>query len=507
MDRSHRYHLKGVLLVVMLGTSTASPPSVSVHLDSDPNPLLGNSVVIECEADDFDGNDVVFKWTFRNMQIENMSSRGKYMEELDSYYSHLTIHDIGHADLGQYECFASSSANGQLSDKYNLNFDFNPSLYMSKRQAKIGDDVTMVCRHNPNQGDWKFENRRGNVISSAEYFKRFVNHVTSFVAPVYMKNITLHNVTLEQSGNYICFNTRGQPKEDTTTLEVNGMTINCHSQNNEDMILTEGVDDTIVCTVQANPAIERDADVGLWWSPTVGSAEFEKIPNDVCNVGMEPGPPLTTWTLTIDVKGKYVYRLINKRIKIQIKDQYVYINIQIQQPCQPPCGPNMKCDMKGQCSCTPGYRLNPVGIGTGCVPEENEQPCQPPCWPNMKCDMKKQCSCTPGFRPNPVGIGTGCIPEGNDITTTEIAYAKPQIAAIAGGVTAGVITMVVCVVVFCVLRNQYSCAFKVTRKEGSRSRPTVPFDENPGYNAAVRSETNTPFYDELKVPVYHNTIV
>ncbi|WAR05143.1 hypothetical protein MAR_020512, partial [Mya arenaria] len=51
-------------------------------------------------------------------------------------------------------------------------------------------------------------------------------------------------------------------------------------------------------------------------------------------------------------------------------------------------------------------------------------------------------------------------------TLTEIAYDKPQIAAIAGGVTAGVITMVLIVVVFCVLRNQYSCAFKVTRKEG-----------------------------------------
>ncbi|WAR05110.1 hypothetical protein MAR_020479, partial [Mya arenaria] len=250
MDRSHRYHWKGVLLAILLGTSTASPPSVSVYLDSDRNPELGDSVVLECEADDFEGYDVVFKWRFRNMQIGNMSSRGKYMEELDSYYSHLTIHDIGHADLGQYECFASSSANGQLSDKYYLDFDFSPALYMSKRQINIGDD-----------GDWKFEDKRGIIISSAEFVKRFVNHVTSLFAPEYMKNVTLQNVTLEQSGNYICFNTRGQQKEAKTALDVLGMTINCHSQNNQDMILTEGVDDTVVCTVQANPAIERNGDV------------------------------------------------------------------------------------------------------------------------------------------------------------------------------------------------------------------------------------------------------
>ncbi|WAR05150.1 HMCN1-like protein [Mya arenaria] len=43
----------------------------------------------------------------------------------------------------------------------------------------------------------------------------------------------------------------------------------------------------------------------------------------------------------------------------------------------------------------------------------------------------------------------------------EVADAKPHIAAIAGGVTAGVITMVAIVVVFCLLRK------------GSRSRPTV----------------------------------
>ncbi|XP_052804877.1 proto-oncogene tyrosine-protein kinase receptor Ret-like isoform X2 [Mya arenaria] len=372
MDRSHRYHLKGVLLIVLLGTSTASSPSVSVNLDSDRNPELGDSVVLECEADDFKGYDAVFTWIFKDVQIGNMSSGGKYMEDLKSGYSHLTIHDIGHADLGQYECDVRSSAYGKLSGNYNLDFDFSPALYMSERQVKIGDAVTMLCRHNPNQGDWKFEDRRENVLSSAEYIQRFVNHVTSLGAPEYMKNITLHNVTLEQSGNYICFNKNGQPKEDKTSLDVLGMTIICHSQNNQDMILTEGVDDTVVCTVQANPAIERDADVGLWWSPTVGSVKFEKIPNDVCSVGMEPGPPLTSWTLTIDINGKYVYRLINKRIKIQIKDQYVYINMQIQQRCQPPCGLNMKCDMKGQCSCTPGFRPNPVGIGTGCVLEGNE---------------------------------------------------------------------------------------------------------------------------------------
>ncbi|WAR05046.1 CONT-like protein, partial [Mya arenaria] len=91
-------------------------------------------------------------------------------------------------------------------------------------------------------------------------------------------------------------------------------------------------------------------------------------------------------------------------------------------------------------------------------------------------------------------------------TLKEVANAKPQIAAIAGGVTAWVITMVAIVVVFCVLRNQYSvsCAFKVTRKEDSRSRPTVPFAEIPGDNDATTYETvsaknNTPLYDVLSV--------
>ncbi|XP_052807125.1 proto-oncogene tyrosine-protein kinase receptor Ret-like isoform X2 [Mya arenaria] len=371
MDRNHRYHLKGVLLVVLLGTSTASPPSVSVHRENDDtNPQLGDNVVLECEADDFDEKDVVFKWTFRNMQIGNMSSRGKYMEELDSYYSHLTIHDIGHADLGQYECFASSSANGQLSDKFNLDFDFSPALNMSKRQVNIGDDVTMSCRHNLNQGDWKFEDKRGIIISSAEYIQRFVNHVTSLGAPEYMKNIALKNVTLGQSGNYSCFNKNGQGKEAKTALDVLGMEINCDISQGV-MVFTEGIDAKIVCTVHANPEIEGDPGVSLTWRSSVDDGSFDNIPSDVCSVGMKPGLPLT-WTLTIDIKGKYVYRLDNKRIKIQIKDQYVYINIQIQKPCQQSCGPNTKCDMKGQCSCTPGFRPSPVGIGTGCVPEGNE---------------------------------------------------------------------------------------------------------------------------------------
>ncbi|WAR05145.1 CNTN5-like protein [Mya arenaria] len=91
-------------------------------------------------------------------------------------------------------------------------------------------------------------------------------------------------------------------------------------------------------------------------------------------------------------------------------------------------------------------------------------------------------------------------------TLTDIDHAKPQIAAIAGGVTAGVITMIVIVVGFCVLRKKYSvsCAFKVTRKEGSRSRPTVPFAEIPGDNDTITYETvsaknNTPVYDVLSV--------
>ncbi|XP_052803399.1 hemicentin-1-like isoform X2 [Mya arenaria] len=89
-------------------------------------------------------------------------------------------------------------------------------------------------------------------------------------------------------------------------------------------------------------------------------------------------------------------------------------------------------------------------------------------------------------------------------TLKEVAHAESHVAVIAGGVTAGVITMVVIVVVFCVLRNQYSCAFKVTRKEDSRSRPTVPFAEITGDNDAVTYETvsaknNTPVYDDLGV--------
>ncbi|XP_052804452.1 hemicentin-1-like isoform X2 [Mya arenaria] len=91
-------------------------------------------------------------------------------------------------------------------------------------------------------------------------------------------------------------------------------------------------------------------------------------------------------------------------------------------------------------------------------------------------------------------------------TLKEVADAKPQVAAIAGGVTVVVITMVVIVVVFCIIRNHYSvsCAFKVTRKEGSRSRPTVPFAEISGDNDAVTYETvsaknNTPVYDILSV--------
>ncbi|WAR05003.1 HMCN1-like protein, partial [Mya arenaria] len=81
----------------------------------------------------------------------------------------------------------------------------------------------------------------------------------------------------------------------------------------------------------------------------------------------------------------------------------------------------------------------------------------------------------------------------------EVADAKPHIAAIAGGVTAGVITMVAIVVVFCLLRK------------GSRSRPTVPVAEIPGHSAAVTYETlsaknNTPVYDALEDAVYQNTM-
>ncbi|XP_052804448.1 hemicentin-1-like isoform X3 [Mya arenaria] len=89
-------------------------------------------------------------------------------------------------------------------------------------------------------------------------------------------------------------------------------------------------------------------------------------------------------------------------------------------------------------------------------------------------------------------------------TLKEVAPIESRGAVIAGVLITGFITMVVIVVVFCFLRNKYSCAFKVTRKEGSRSRPTVPFAEIPGDNDAVTYETvseknNTPVYDVLSV--------
>ncbi|WAR05109.1 CONT-like protein, partial [Mya arenaria] len=89
-------------------------------------------------------------------------------------------------------------------------------------------------------------------------------------------------------------------------------------------------------------------------------------------------------------------------------------------------------------------------------------------------------------------------------TLKEVAPIESRGAVIAGVVITGFITMVVIVVVFCFLRNKYSCAFKVTRKEDSRSRPTVPFAEIPGDNDAITYETvsaknNTPVYDVLSV--------
>ncbi|XP_052806858.1 uncharacterized protein LOC128236075 isoform X3 [Mya arenaria] len=94
---------------------------------------------------------------------------------------------------------------------------------------------------------------------------------------------------------------------------------------------------------------------------------------------------------------------------------------------------------------------------------------------------------------------------------SEVSHLKPQTTKIAGGVTAGIITILGIVVVICVIRRKYSisCAFKFTRKEVSSSRQTAPDDcrngtENPGYNAAVTYEevsmtNDKTVYDALNI--------
>ncbi|WAR06452.1 SYG2-like protein [Mya arenaria] len=85
-------------------------------------------------------------------------------------------------------------------------------------------------------------------------------------------------------------------------------------------------------------------------------------------------------------------------------------------------------------------------------------------------------------------------------TPTESANFKPQVVAIAGGVTAGVLTLLVIVVVLCVLRRKLSTVCR--RNNGSTSSTTIYGAEDPGYNAAVTYETisaknNTLVYDAL----------
>ncbi|XP_052806752.1 hemicentin-1-like isoform X4 [Mya arenaria] len=87
------------------------------------------------------------------------------------------------------------------------------------------------------------------------------------------------------------------------------------------------------------------------------------------------------------------------------------------------------------------------------------------------------------------GIGEALV-EMIYLKQAEISHVKPQTSTIAGGVTAGILTVLGILVVILVLRRKYSvtCAFKFTRKEGPRSRHIAHGAENPGYDVAATYE-------------------
>ncbi|WAR04886.1 hypothetical protein MAR_020255, partial [Mya arenaria] len=72
------------------------------------------------------------------------------------------------------------------------------------------------------------------------------------------------------------------------------------------------------------------------------------------------------------------------------------------------------------------------------------------------------------------GIGEALV-EMIYLKQAEISHVKPQTSTIAGGVTAGILTVLGILVVILVLRRKYSvtCAFKFTRKEGMNTVTTL----------------------------------
>ncbi|XP_052804753.1 synaptogenesis protein syg-2-like isoform X1 [Mya arenaria] len=91
-------------------------------------------------------------------------------------------------------------------------------------------------------------------------------------------------------------------------------------------------------------------------------------------------------------------------------------------------------------------------------------------------------------------------------TPSEISHLKTQTSTIAGGVAAGIVSILGISVVIFVLRRKYSvsCAFKLTRKEDSPSSQTGHGTGNPGYNVAVTYEevsmtNNKTVYDALDI--------